>query len=1047
MPPSQYPPTTNGRDLLYDSSAARSVAGMHDSGYGVRLVVMAYIVVALVWIFFTDRLTDALLVSVQDAEDQSVYKGFLFVGLTGALLYVLISRLVSRFRVVSESLAKSETRYRLLVENFPDGVCIHRGEKILFANAAAVRIFGAQDEKEVLEKSPFDFVHPDFHERVRNCMVTLSEGREFPSNAQRIVRLDGRVLDVEVVPSYFVDQDGPAFKVILRDISERTRRDAEIRRLNRLYAVLSQVNQMVACMTSRQKLLDGVCRVICEVGEFKLAWIGWLDEERHEVAPVASHGGEEEIKKAIPLYRGNDPEEGSGLAGSAICEGRTCVVNDYVGDPRTHLWEEDAAAREHRSAVALPIRNGGKICGVLTVYAGERNCFQSQEVKLLEEVSTGISCGLDHLDRETLRRQAEEGLRKSAAQLRQLSQAVEQSPSSVVITDTQGNIQYVNPKFTADTGYTAEEALGQTPRILKSGETCPEGYKVLWETITSGREWRGEFHNKKKNGELFWESASISPITDESGVITHFLGIKEDITERKRTEEALRKSEEKFVKAFNATPVVVALITLKEARYLEVNEAFLEGSGYGREEVIGRTVAELGFFDAPKEFEQMMQKLVTQGNLRDEEFRFRAKSGEERTAILSAEPIDILDEPCIIYSCLDITERKQMEEKFLRVQRMESIGALAGGMAHDLNNILAPIMMSATMLHEKGISAEIRQQLIAGIEEAAQRGANIVGQVLTFARGVKGRHIVLDTQVLAAQIARIVKETFPKTIQFSLSTPESLWNVTGDSTQLHQVLLNLCVNARDAMPEGGSLNLSLENIEVDDTFASMVHGAKPGCYVRFRLADSGVGIPKQIADRIFEPFFTTKEPGKGTGLGLSTAVGIVRSHGGFLKVESEPGKGAVFQVFLPATTDAVRQSGPAQTPSISRGHGETILVVDDEPEIVNVIEAILKQNGWEVVKAVDGLEGVAAFLHHSDKIRAVVTDMVMPNLDGLGLIRSIRKLAPDLPIMVSSGYSNEQSREALSELRVSAFLKKPFSARQLIGEVVSLLYGVSEDGK
>jgi len=368
-------------------------------------------------------------------------------------------------------------------------------------------------------------------------------------------------------------------------------------------------------------------------------------------------------------------------------------------------------------------------------------------------------------------------------------------------------------------------------------------------------------------------------------------------------------------------------------------------------------------------------------------------------------------------------------------------------MAHDLNNILAPIMMSASMLNEKGISAETRRQLISGIEEAAQRGASIVGQVLTFARGVKGRHTVLDTQVLAEQIGRIVKETFPKSILFSLSVPEHLWNITGDSTQLHQVLLNLCVNARDAMPEGGSLDLSLENFEVDDTFAFMVHGAKPGCYVRFSVADSGIGIPKHIVDRIFEPFFTTKEPGKGTGLGLSTAVGIVRSHGGFLKVESAPGKGASFQVFLPATTDTVRQTGSAEKPAISRGHGETILVVDDEPEIVNVLEAILKQNGWKVVKAADGLEGVAAFLNYSDQIRAVVTDMVMPNLDGLGLIRSIRKLAPNLPIMVSSGYSNEQSREALSELRVSAYLKKPFSARQLTAEVVTLLYGPAGNGK
>ena len=636
--------------------------------------------------------------------------------------------------------------------------------------------------------------------------------------------------------------------------------------------------------------------------------------------------------------------------------------------------------------------------------------------------------------------------KEAEKQLRQLSRAVEQSPSSIIITDTEGNIEYVNPKFTAISGYTAEEVLGKNPRILKSGGMAPERYKALWETITSGCEWHGEFYNKKKNGEFYWESASICPITDESGAITQFLAVKEDITESKQMQNALRKSEEKFIKAFNAAPAVVAIITLKEARFVEVNEAIVEIYGYGREEVIGRTVLELGLLE-PKEFERLIKALVNEGSLRNQEYRFRTKASEVRVGLISAELINLDGEPCVIYISLDITERKQMDEKFLRVQRMESIGALAGGMAHDLNNILAPIMMSASMLNEKNLPEETREQLICGIEEAAQRGASIVNQVLTFARGVKGRHTVLDTQKLAVQIGQIVKETFPKSILFSLSLPETLWNITGDATQLQQVLLNLCVNARDAMPNGGPLALCVENYEVDSTFAFMLPEAKPGCYVRFRVADSGVGIPKEVVERIFEPFFTTKEQGKGTGLGLSTVVGIVRSHGGFLKVESDPGKGSVFHVFLPATMDEANPIRQSDQTTISRGHGETILIVDDEPEILQVIGTVLTQNGWNVVTASDGLEGVAAFLSHADQIKALITDMVMPNLDGLGLIASIRKLTPDLPILVSSGYSNEQSREQLSELRVNSFLKKPFSARQIIAEVVSLLYEKSGNGK
>jgi len=394
-------------------------------------------------------------------EKWSVYKGFLFVGVTGVLLYALIARLVARLRRMSEALGKSEAKYRLLVENSPDAICINRDNKIVFANAAAVRLFGARDESQLLGKSPFDIIHPDFQEAARSRITkVLEEGCPIPLYEEKIVRLDGGILDVEAAKVSIVDQDGPAIKIILRDISERLRKDAEISRLNRLYAVLSQVNQMMACVNSREELFSGVCRVICEVGKFKLAWIGWLAAEGREVAPLAWHGVGEEIKQTIPLSPAHDPKASCGLVGTAICEARTCVVNDYVGNPSTHLWLEEAAAAGHRSAIALPLCNSGKIGGVLTVYAGEKNCFQTQEVKLLEEVAAGVSFALDHLDQETLRREAEEDLRKSAEQLRQLSRAVEQSPSSVVITDTLGNIQYVNPKFTEITGYTAAEAMG-----------------------------------------------------------------------------------------------------------------------------------------------------------------------------------------------------------------------------------------------------------------------------------------------------------------------------------------------------------------------------------------------------------------------------------------------------------------------------------------------------------------------------------------------------------------------------------------------------------
>lgn len=987
MPSSQYAPFKNGRDPLPPSGMTPKGLGIPGAGYAVRRIVLSYMAISGAWIFFTNLLISSLFTSVDAMEKWSILKGFFFVVASGALLYALIARMVEQLKLVSESLRKSEEHLRLLVNHLRAGVVVHAPDgRIILANSEASRLLGLSPEQ-MRGKEATDPVW---------CFIDEG-GKPIPVEEYPVARVIATkrpigefVLGIQPAKTWVLvnaypelDSSGGLSQVVVIFVNITEHKVA----LEALRENEEKFRTLFAASRDAIVLMDGDGYLDCNQAALEMFGCATKAEFC--------------TRKLGELFAPMQPDGKDSTLGA-----QWMIDATTEGGNRIFEWVLQRFDGTHFAGeVSLsPIELKGRLV------------FQA----VVRDISW--------------RKEAEK-------QLRQLSRAVEQSPSSVVITDTEGKIQYVNPKFTAVTGYTLEEALGENPRILNSGEMPKKEYEKLWQTIISGREWRGEFHNKKKNGEFFWEFASICPITDESGAITHFLAVKEDITERKRAEEALWKSEEKFVKAFNTAPAAVAIITRKEGRYLEVNEAFIEISGYTREEAIGRTTAELGFFENPGDLDRMVGVLDAQGNLRNEECQYRTKAGEARVGLLSAECIDVEDEPCIIYISLDITERKQMEEKFLRVQRMESIGALAGGMAHDLNNILAPIMMSASMLNEKGISPEVRRQLITGIEEAAQRGSSIVGQVLTFARGVKGEHAILDSRVLAEQIGRIVKETFPKSVLFSLSVQKNLWNVTGDSTQLHQVLLNLCVNARDAMPEGGTLDLNVENFEVDSTFAMMVPEAKPGCFVRFKVADSGHGIPKQNVDRIFEPFFTTKEQGKGTGLGLSTVIGIVRSHGGFLKVETEQGKGSAFHVFLPATTDGAHQARRTEPLSVSRGHGETILVVDDEPEIVKVIETVLRQNGWNVVTASDGLEGVATFLHHSGEIRAVITDMVMPNLDGIGLIRSIRKLAPDLTILVSSGYSNEQSREALREMRVDGFLQKPFSARQIIAQMALLLYG------
>jgi len=379
----------------------------------------------------------------------------------------------------------------------------------------------------------------------------------------------------------------------------------------------------------------------------------------------------------------------------------------------------------------------------------------------------------------------------------------------------------------------------------------------------------------------------------------------------------------------------------------------------------------------------------------------------------------------------DVTERKKLEEQLLRSQRLESIGTLASGVAHDLNNIMTPILLSTPMIREE-LAPEFHG-LVFAIEKAAQRGSDIVKQVLTFARGADGVHAVLQPKYLTAEIVEIVRQTFPKPIHVIHHDHKEVWQVSADATQVHQVLLNLCLNARDAMPNGGTLTVGAENAELDEHYATMMPEAKPGRYVFFYVQDTGTGIRPEICNRIFDPFFTTKETGKGTGLGLSTVRGIVKSHRGFVNVYSEPGGGTTFKVYLPASTDPEQAVGshPVEEQSF-RGNGEMILVVDDESEIRNVTETILKRNGYQVLTAADGTEALAIYAERKAEIDLVLTDVMMPHFDGTALTRTLKKMNPSVRIIASSGNTQDTRLAELRLLNPQAILMKPYTKEQLL---------------
>jgi PAS domain S-box-containing protein len=385
----------------------------------------------------------------------------------------------------------------------------------------------------------------------------------------------------------------------------------------------------------------------------------------------------------------------------------------------------------------------------------------------------------------------------------------------------------------------------------------------------------------------------------------------------------------------------------------------------------------------------------------------------------------------------DITEKKQLEAQFLRIQRMNTIGSLAGGMAHDLNNALAPVLMGVQLLRRKARDEESRQ-LLSLVEENTHRGANMVRQVLLFTRGRGSEFERVQLGPLVAELKRMVTETFPKNINVEAFAAQDLWPVRGNSTELHQILLNLCVNARDAMGEGGTVSLAVDNVELTAKEAAEIPEARPGQFVLLLVSDTGAGIPPEVRARIFEPFFTTKADGRGTGIGLATVLRIVKSHGGFLRLESEPGQGTTFEIFLPKAVE-VPAGAETATPvitseaeNIPRGHGEVILIADDERAIRDLLADSLVEQGYRVLTAANGEEAIKLFQTHGSEIRLLITDNAMPVMDGPRVIHRLRELRPDLPVILATGENRVDAIDRHANVEV---VGKPFSLEEMLNSI------------
>ncbi len=500
-----------------------------------------------------------------------------------------------------------------------------------------------------------------------------------------------------------------------------------------------------------------------------------------------------------------------------------------------------------------------------------------------------------------------------------------------------------------------------------------------------------------------------------------------DRTEQKRVEERAREQ----ANMLNGASDAIIVRDLQDRIHFW-NKGAERLYGWNATEALGRAMAELFSRERDTTAEQ---ELLAKGEWSGQ---LKHASKDRRDLVLNSRWTLVRNEDgqptSVLVINTDMTETKKLESQFLRAQRLESIGTLASGIAHDLNNILSPILMSVDILRGDIKDSETRK-VLSIIESSAERGAGIVKQVLTFARGVEGERVLLQPKHLVSELAKIMAQTFPRNIDIQPNFAHDLWTVSGDATQLHQVLLNLCVNARDAMPNGGTLTVCAENVEVDDHFASMNPGAQLGPHVVFRVSDTGMGMSPETMERIFDPFFTTKEVGKGTGLGLATVIGIVKSHGGFLSVQSEIGIGTTFRVFVPSERETETGQKREELGAVSGGRGELVLVVDDEMPIREALVRTLKSNGYHTYTAEDGTDALALYYERREEIALVITDLSMGGMDGIQLVRALRKVNPDVRVVVSSGHFQKDNTTILGALGVKQFLDKPYTADKLLRAV------------
>jgi two-component system cell cycle sensor histidine kinase/response regulator CckA len=649
----------------------------------------------------------------------------------------------------------------------------------------------------------------------------------------------------------------------------------------------------------------------------------------------------------------------------------------------------------------------------------------------------------------TERRRTEEQLRSSEERFRQITDRIGEV---FWMTDPVKNeVLYVSPAYERIWDRDRSSLCADPLEWLEAvhADDRPR-MRAVWPRQADGN-FDEEYRIVRPDGSVRWIHHRAYPLLDAAGEVYRLVGVAADVTAENEALESLRHSEEKFSKAFESSPDGLVMSRLRDGQIVEVNEAFVRLSGYSRDEVVGRTTLDLGLWVHPRDRERYLEALMARRSVRDEAAQFRSKAGEVLEAAVSGEIISLSDESVALTTIRDVTDRKRaereratLEAQLRQSQKMDAVGRLAGGVAHDFNNMLGVILgYSDIALRQIDAGHPLFKSLNA-IREAAERSAELTRQLLAFSRQQTIAPRVLDLNGQLSGMKSLLERIIGEDVSLEFTLAAQLWPVLMDPSQVDQAVANLAANARDAMPNGGTLGVETANVSVDDVYCRRLPGLRPGDYVTLTVTDSGDGMDEATRERAFEPFFTTKPEGKGTGLGLATIYGMVKQNDGFVGIYSEVGQGTAIRLYLPRSAQGPEVgTGKATTPALARGH-ETLLVVEDQEELREVARILLEELGYLVLEGTSPEDALELCERHPGEIHLLFTDVVMPTMNGKELAQRVKALRPAIRILFTSGYTADTiAHRGVLEPGIH-FLEKPFTLDSLSRKVREVLTAPQE---